>query len=410
MSILENMHLIQNTHQTFSMNKLPIDILIIILNWCHTLDQAELSKSKFNSNHIHHPSHSINLKNRVYSLDSVNWIFHQFCQSHVGEYLQTSHSFKQLEFIRDQWLPKYSDQVKQISITGPKTLNSNQSTKNILDLLYEICDVLLNRRVEVIEVDHHFFDASQFESKKSSNHQRWHELLCKLAPQLTQLTINNKPTDEFLSDEINETEIIKHFHTIDRLKVFKAHNLCRSNSCTSPLAELLSNQIHLKSLTLSKSTCFNQSWSKLNWLGSLNQLTIKACETVEMGWIKEFVLKFSNSLERLELKMNEEERREVTEIEKIHLPKLIKLSLIGCHQSLVSFTPSSDLKTLILGGGRKKIDYESLGVLIETNWDQLDELIIFDHPGSNSQNAFLKICESRGIEVHFSGITASFHC
>lgn len=403
------MKAIQQNNTTFPMNELPIDLLPIILNWCHTFDQAEVSKSNFNRKSIHHPSYSIDLKNRIHSLGSVNWIFHQFCQSHVGEYLETSHSSKQLEFIRDQWLPKYSDQVKQISITGPKTLNSLDSNTIILDLLYEICGSLLDRRIEVIEVDHYFFDASHFESNTTSNF-RWHDLLCKMAPQLTQLTINNKPTDEFLSDDINESEIIKHFHTIHRLKVFKAHNICRSTSSISPLAELLSTQTNLRSLSLSKSTCFNPSWSKLNWASSLTNLSIKSCETVEMIWIKEFVLKFSNSLQVLELKINQEERIESTDLEKIHLPKLIKLSLIGSIQSLSSFTTSSNLKTLILGGGRKKIDYDGLGSLIESNWDQLNQLILFDNPGSISQKPFLKVCESRGINVKFSGIAASYLC
>ncbi|EGG01702.1 uncharacterized protein MELLADRAFT_72941 [Melampsora larici-populina 98AG31] len=406
---LQDTNPIQQSHQTFTMNELPIDILTIILKWCHTFDQAEVSKSNFNRNQVHHPSHSIHLKNRIYSLGSVNWIFHQFCQSHVGEYLETSRSSKQLEFIRDQWLPKYSDQVKQIAITGPKTLNSLESTTLILDLLYEICGSLQNRRIEVIEIDHHFFDASHFESNKTSD-VRWHELLCEMAPQLTQLTINNKPTDEFLPDDINELEIIKHFHTINKLEVFKAHNICKSISSISPLAQLLSTQNNLKSLSISKSTCFNQSWSKVNWLGSLINLSIKSCETVEMCWIKEFILQFSKSLRFLELKINHEERLELTDIEKINLPNLIKLSLIGNIESLISFTTSSNLKTLILGGGRKKIDYESLGDLIESNWDQLNRLILFDNPGSISQKHFIKVCESRGINVKFSGISASYHC
>ncbi|KAG0146054.1 hypothetical protein CROQUDRAFT_44940 [Cronartium quercuum f. sp. fusiforme G11] len=393
-----------------SLGQLPLDILPILLRWCRDLDEAEKPKWRTPNDHrnsLSHPSHSINLRNRIRSLVSVNWLFHRFCQLHVGEFLEISHSPKQLKFIRDEWLPKHIDQVRRISITGSASsfLPSLGLSTPGLDLLYEICSRLLEGQIESLDVDHHLLDVISFEVRRSDN-QRWPTLFRTMAPKLTQLTVNNHPMDEWLPDDVDELELVQHFRTLTKLQGFRAHNVRPLANVfpVSPLAHLLATQAELRSLTLSQCSCVDQSWCQPEWMGSLVSLKIRACVGVGMDWIRHFSHKFSQTLTFLEVTMNDENS---VEAHSISLPKLTHLSLVGCSGSLKAFTSCSNLKRLVLGRGRREIEFEALNPLLES-WDHLKEVVILDH-SDRALPSLRGRCQTMGIELQFtSSSTTSY--
>lgn len=235
---------------------------------------------------------------------------------------------------------------------------------------------------------------------------RWPTLLRTLAPQLTHLTVNDQPMDEFLSDDVDEHEFVECFQTLTRLQTFKAHNIRSSlvGGATSPLANLLAAQADLRSLTLSQCSSVDQLWCKPDWSGDLTSLKVKACMGVGMDWLQCFSHKFARTLKLLEVKVNSEINEENR---KICLPELTQLTLVGCSKAMRSFESCTNLRCLILGRGRGKVDFETLAAALDS-WPKLKQIITLEYPDLNLR-PILERCQKRGIQFQFNASRGSSH-
>ncbi|KAI9622411.1 hypothetical protein KEM48_007302 [Puccinia striiformis f. sp. tritici PST-130] len=112
-------------------------------------------------------------------------------------------------------------------------------------------------------------------------------------------------------------------------------------SCVYPLGLKLSKLRSLKELSLQQAECFDFTWSKIDWLGGLERLTIDGCTRATWKTIHAFTQKFSKTVRSLTLEYTEYEKdvysdvikplrpmsELLTEKYRAELPKLTTLSI-----------------------------------------------------------------------------------
>ncbi|KAH9458058.1 hypothetical protein MJO28_005114 [Puccinia striiformis f. sp. tritici] len=170
-------------------------------------------------------------------------------------------------------------------------------------------------------------------------------------------------------------------------------------SCVSPLGLHLSKLRSLKELSLQQADCFDFTWSKIDWLGGLERLTIDGCTRATLKTIHAFTQKFSKTLRSLKLEYTEYEKdvyndvikplRPMSELHtekyRAKLPKLTTLSISTelpiCF--LVNFKECKNIRVikLLMNPSISDKDLEHLlspftSITTSPYWPKLEKLVI----------------------------------
>ncbi|MBW0528874.1 hypothetical protein O181_068589 [Austropuccinia psidii MF-1] len=210
--------------------------------------------------------------------------------------------------------------------------------------------------------------------------------------QLTSLTslALTAPSD---GDSFNENFLAYLIKDLTNLQSFTCSSIDASSSsssfketCHSPLALRLASLTRLDHLDLDDARCFNCSWAKIEWRGSLKTIALDDCSAITLPGLHAFCMLFSSTLVNLEL---------------TNVPNFDTLTQSE-HNDLDgdSFSGCKSLSLLELGESSTLV-YDDIERLIrEENWPKLTRLGILNDYAilTESEIEALELyCLSKGI-------------
>lgn len=380
----------------------------------------------------------------IHALSLVDRTFYEICRPFIWQSLDLERfDLAKLQKLRSDVISRQSEYIKRIwwrvstaeleeyesdgwtecekqDIKDSRQWDEEPRSTELLGIL-ESCKNLTNldidlRPVELDDQQNFIIDPDEATSK----------FLVPLS-QLRNLTLigltapsNGKPfSEKFLVRLMKDMVHLQNF-TCSFIEA-QSPNFELSNSistCQSPLAFQLASLSSLKELELDQADCFDLSWSRIEWQGSLENISLDDCPRTSIKALHEFCSKFSSTLTSLELtdvprdlEDDQGDMRPSAELEnyQFNLSRLRTLSISNelPIQFLKSFQDSKSIELIELTIN-SLMSYSDLEGLVGNNqlaWPKLERFIISFNPSTNLTRGEIEALElfylSKGVTLEF---------
>lgn len=237
----------------------------------------------------------------IRSLASVDSTFYELCRPYLFERIEFyDDRSERIRSTLEDIIDRHSVHVRNLWWRSPTERNYRP------DLLLEILQACPRLTHLDIEVDTREQKLRPKAGSPWSHHrcliERFIEPISQMAS-LTHLCLSSLYVD---LPRFSEKFIVSILSNLPHLQSFACSGITssvskKSTDHQSPVGLLLASLPHLTQLELREAQCFDATWTRLDWSGSLKELSLKDCNRVSMATLHKFTQLFASTLTRLSL-------------------------------------------------------------------------------------------------------------